>query len=138
MSLQNRQTQQYLIAAAVIIPVIAALYFFARFTQNQDIGIFIRNHYAMQEMIVMKRDGSYERFWRNSTEQSARVERGKWSLAMNDPNQKTSPTGKKPDRLLNFTSEQGKTMSMSKAQFEKPTPETSRQVEEARRAVGSQ
>ncbi len=135
MPLQNRQTQQYLIAAAVIIPVIVALYFIARLTQNQDIGIFIRNHVAAQEIIVMKRDGSYERFWRNSTEKSASIERGKWSLAMNDPNQKLPPTGVKPDRMLNFTSEQGNTMSMSKAEFEKPSPENIRQVEEARQAA---
>jgi hypothetical protein len=135
MSLKNRQSLQYLIAAAILVPVIIALYFVARVTQNQDIGVFTRNHMGGPEIVVMKRDGSYERFWKNSTEKSVRVERGKWSLAMNDPNQKMSPTGVKPDRMLNFTSEEGKTMSLSKAEFEKPTPETSRQVEEARRAA---
>jgi hypothetical protein len=135
MSLKNRQTLQYLIAVALLVPVIIALYFVARVTQNQDIGVFTRSHVGGPEIVVMKRDGSYERFWKNSTEKSVRVERGKWTLAMNDPNQKTPPTGVKPGRMLNFTSEEGKTMSLSKAEFEKPTPETSRQVEEARRAA---
>lgn len=138
MPLQNRQTQQYLIAAAILVPVILALYFVARWTQNQDIGVYTHNRSGIHEMIVMKRDGSYEHFRRSSPGNSVSVERGKWTVAPIDSPKSPRPPEARPERFLNFTSEQGKTTRVSKARFEKPNAQTSLEIEKARQAVGRQ
>ncbi len=136
MSLKDRHTQQYLIAAVIMVPIVIALYFFTRMTQNQDIGVYSSTSKGVHQLIVVKRDGSYQRFKRTLSDGSLSVERGKWAASSSDPNKNVLPPGAKPERFIQLTGNGDMPRFMSKEMFRSPDAKTRQTLEEWRNAVG--